>query len=146
MKRKLVKQKNEILKDREKWQGKLDALNDELDKASDRVYSEKKRGRKLIHEQINKADASVTEMQNYIDELEDCNESQSSELREALKVKRAAIRSTRKAKVVAEKRLKRWHDERTKSRELADDLDDQVTIAKEILAIVEKYGSMILRN
>ena len=33
MKRKHVEQKNEILKDRDKWQGKLDALNDELDKA-----------------------------------------------------------------------------------------------------------------
>ena len=48
MQRKLVEQKNEILKDREKWQGKLDALNGELDKASDCVCSEKRRGRKSI--------------------------------------------------------------------------------------------------
>ena len=124
----------------------MDTLNDELAKASDRVYSEKRRGRKSTQQQINKAAASVTEMQNYIDELEDCNENQSSELKQALKDKRAAIRSTRKAKLLAEKRLKKWHDKRTKSQELADEIDEQVSIAKETLVIVEKYESMALSN
>ena len=106
MKHKLVQQKSKISEERAKWQGKLDALNEELDKASDRVYREKSKGRKIMQDHIDKAKVSSAEMQNYIDDLEDYyNETKSKELNEALKAKRAAVRSTKKAKALADQRL-----------------------------------------
>ena len=62
MKRKLVQQKSKISEERAKWQGKLDALNEELDKSSDRVYREKSRGRKIIQDHIDKAEVNAVEM------------------------------------------------------------------------------------
>ena len=109
MKRKLVQQKNKISEERNKWQGKLDVLNDELSTVSDRAHRQKSRGRKLIQDQIDKATISSNIMQNYIDELEDKNKAQSQELKQILKDKRAAVRSTRKAKAFAEQRLQKWH-------------------------------------
>ena len=82
-------------------------------------------------------------MQNYIDDLEERNEINSVELKEALKDKRAAVRSTRKAKELAAQRLKKWHNERTRSRELTDQLAEQQAIAKETSAIVEKFKGMV---
>ena len=71
-------------------------LNEELDKASDCVYREKSKGRKLMQDHIDKAEVSAAEMQNYIDDLEDYNETKSKELNDALKAKRDAVRSTKK--------------------------------------------------
>ena len=87
IKNKLVQQKNKISEEREKWQGKLDKLNEELSKASDRAYREKSRGRKLIQDQIDSAAKRSSEMQNYIDDLEENNENYSKELKDALKDK-----------------------------------------------------------
>ena len=129
-----------------KWQGKLDALNEELDKASDRVYREKSKGRKLMQDHIDKAEVSAAEMQNYIDDLEDCNETKSKELNEALKAKRAAVRSTKKAKALLDQRLQKWHDGRIKPRELSDELAAQQVIAKETLAIVKGYETMVMNS
>ena len=81
-------------------------------------------------------------MQNYIDDLEDYNEIKSEELKEALKAKRDAVRSTKKAKALADQRLQKWHDERIKRRELSDELAAQQAIAKETLAIVKQYETM----
>ena len=67
-------------------------------------------------------------MQNYIEELEESNDAQSSELEQALRDKRAANKSTcaankatSNAKTLAATRLKKWHDERNLNRLLHDE-------------------------
>ena len=50
-----------------------------------------------IQEQINKTASTESEMQNYIEELEESNDAQSSELEQALRDKRVANKSTRAA-------------------------------------------------
>ena len=142
MKRNLVQHKSKVLEEREKWQGKLNKLNEDLDVASDRLYREKSRGRKLIQDHIDKAEVNAAEMQNYIDDLEDHNETQSEELKAALKAKRDAVRSSRKTKALADQRLRKWHDERMKRRDLSDALAAQEAIAKETLAVVKQYEFM----
>ena len=66
MKAQLAKEKQGLSTYREKWQGKLDKLNKELDTATDKVYREKSKSRQAIQEQINKTAFSEAEMQNYI--------------------------------------------------------------------------------
>ena len=97
MKAQLAKAKPGLYTHREKWQGKLDSLNKELDTATDKVYHEKSKSRKAIQEQINKTASSKADMQNYIEELEESNDAQSSELEQALRDKRVANKSTRAA-------------------------------------------------
>ena len=118
-------------------------MNAELSKASDRAYREKSRGRKLIQDQIDSAAKRFSDMQNYTDGLEENKQINSKELKEALKDKRAAIRSTRKAKALAAQRLKKWHNEQARSRELTDKLAEQQEIANETSAIVKKFKGMV---
>ena len=80
MKAQLTKEKQGLSTHREKWQGKLDRLNTELDTATDKVYREKSKSRQAIQQQIDKTASSESEMQNYIEELEERNNAQSSEL------------------------------------------------------------------
>ena len=99
-----------------------------------------------MQEQIDKTADSEADMQNCIEELEDCNSDQSAELKAALKNKRAAVKSTCYAKALAKSRLKKWHDERNLNRILQDKLVHQQNIAKEAKYFLAKYQSLMMRS
>ena len=71
MKQKLVKQDNRIPDQREKWQGKGDKLSKQLDQLSGKVYNQKRQGQRIIQYQIEKATENETEMQSYINDLQE---------------------------------------------------------------------------
>jgi hypothetical protein len=48
IKQKLAVAKEQVLKEKDRWQMKLDSMNDEIEKANDRVYQEKARRRALL--------------------------------------------------------------------------------------------------
>ena len=105
-----------------KWQDKLDKLHKELDMASDATYNEKKKRWYAISEQVEKAQAKENEMRNYIEGMEETNLDLVSEVKEAIKLKRAAEKSTAHAKKLAEKRLDKWHAEINARKEAEDEL------------------------
>jgi hypothetical protein len=73
-----------------------DSMNDELDKANDRVYQEKARRRGQVQQQIDKTARVEMILQNYAECLEEENEDLWKELTDAIKDKRVAERKSEK--------------------------------------------------
>jgi hypothetical protein len=71
-------------------------MNDELDKANDRVYQEKARRRGQVQQQIDKTARVEMILQNYAECLEEENEDLWKELTDAIKDKRVAERKSEK--------------------------------------------------
>ena len=129
-----------------KWQDKLDKLHKELDMASDATYNEKKKRWYAISEQVEKAQAKENEMRNYIEGMEETNLDLVSEVKEAIKLKRAAEKSTAHAKKLAEKRLGKCHAEVNASKEAEDELIKIQKNSKKTEKVMDKYKDEIARS
>ena len=81
MKAKLTKDNSELSNHREKWQGKLDKLNKELNTASDDIYRKNIKERQRIQEQNDKTASSEAGTHKYIEEFEEYNLTQSAEVK-----------------------------------------------------------------
>ena len=143
---KLSKAKDEVSKQREQWESKLLNLNNELTKSSDRLYLEKRKRRDTVQEQVNKSRAKETEMQNYIDGLDERNADLSDELSLAIKEKKAAVKLSKSAKALAAKRLEKWHAEVNTRRELQDKIALQDRILIETENVLDYYKAAAESN
>ena len=82
-------------------------------------------------------------MQNYIDGLEETNFELADEVKDAIKEKRAALRSNRRLKKIASSRLQQWHKERALRREAQDEIAHQSKIAEQTKEIMVRYKAMV---
>ena len=69
----LSKLQDKLSEDKDKWQNKLNVLNDELTSANGRVCVEKRKQRDAVQRQLDIASEKRTQMKNYIESLEDDN-------------------------------------------------------------------------
>jgi len=114
--------------------------------ASDATYNEKKKRWTAISEQVEKAQAKENEMKNYIEGMEETNLDLVCEVKEAIKLKRAAEKSTANAKKLAAKRLDKWHTEINARKEAKDELIQIQKNAKNTEKVMAKYKDEIARS
>jgi hypothetical protein len=138
-KKRLAAVQEQIAKEREKWQSKLDALNEELSVDIDRVYQEKARRRAQVREQLDETARVQMILQNYVDSLEEENEELRTELKDAIKDKCAAVRTSEKDRRNAKARLDKWHAERYLRRQAEDYAAEQEKINRSLQETLKKF-------
>ena len=141
--KKLLAGQEKLSADRARWQEKLDKLDAELEKASDRVYSEKVKRRRDVQQQLMQAANGEMKMQHYINSLDESNAELTAELKTALEEKRAAKKAKAKAKKVAADRLEKWHAERALRQAYEDELAEKERIQRDMEAVLAKYQAKI---
>jgi hypothetical protein len=139
IKQKLADVKDQVHKEKEKWQFKLDALNAELEKANDRVYQEKARRRAQVQNQLDETARVEMILQNYVESLQEENEELRNELKEAIKDKRVAERKSEKDRRNAKARLEKWHAEQFLRRQAEDYPAEQEKINDALQKTLKKY-------
>lgn len=142
-KKKLEAEMEKLHKDRVKWQNKIDKIQEQLDDANDRAYLAIAKGRRNLQKQIDAADKKEMEMQNYIKEIDEMNMEMAAEWKQAMKEKKQAEASSEEGKVLADKRLEKWHAERYLRRVAEDELARQAEINRESQKIIDKYKSIV---
>ncbi|KAL7552655.1 hypothetical protein ACHAWF_015887 [Thalassiosira exigua] len=134
---KLQRSLSDMMFERSKWESRLDKLNEDLARAGDRVYLEKKKARDAVQLHMNKAAEKEAELKNYIAELEDTNRELDVKLCAALAELNKANRSNNKAKRLSAARLRKWHAEREARKDAQNELAHQEKIFRETKKLME---------
>ena len=141
--KKIEKAQEAVAADCVRWQHKLDTIDADLTKANDIMYQLKVNHRREVQSHIDNAIHAESQMKNYVDSLNDKNESMRQELKEALSDKRNAARLSARARRVAQARLEKWHVKRFLRRAAEDEVFTQKQHTQDLALLHTNYKAMV---
>ena len=144
--KKIEKAQEAVAADCVRWQHKLDTIDADLTKANDIMCKLKVNHRREVQSHIDNAIHAESQMKNYVDSLNDKNESMRQELKEALSFKRNAERLSARARRVAQARLEKWHVERFLRRAAEDEVFTQKQHAQDLALLHSNYKAMVRKD
>jgi len=142
-KRNLEAEQEKLKVDREKWQDKIDKLDEKLNAATNRVHNEKQKNRDLIQKHIDEVAEQEMEMNLTIQDLQEENFDMAEEWKAAMAEKRAAVKRTKRVVLESTTRLAKWRAERDARREAEDELARMSKEAKVQKEILDRYQAAV---